>query len=64
MGLYGLIFRGAPAIGALVAGVASSHFGLRLPVFFGAFVVIAAAIWTYGKRATIVAALPTAGEAQ
>jgi predicted MFS family arabinose efflux permease len=57
MGLYGLIFRGAPAIGALVAGVASSHFGLRWPVFLGAFVVIATAIWTYGKRATIGAAL-------
>ena len=36
MGLYGLIFRGAPAIGALAAGLASAHFGLRWPVFFGA----------------------------
>jgi MFS family permease len=61
MGLYGLIFRGAPAIGALVAGVASSYFGLRWPVFLGAFLVIAAAIWTYGKRAMISAALPKQG---
>ena len=28
MGLYGLIFRGAPAVGALGAGFASSYFGL------------------------------------
>jgi predicted MFS family arabinose efflux permease len=33
MGLYGLIFRGAPAIGALGAGLASAHFGLRWTVF-------------------------------
>jgi predicted MFS family arabinose efflux permease len=59
MGLYGLIFRGAPAIGALAAGLASAHFGLRWPVFFGALLVLAVCIWTYRSRERIAAALPS-----
>ena len=58
MGVYGLIFRGAPAIGALAAGSASVHFGLRWPVIAGAAIVIAVAIWTYNRQAEISAALP------
>src|SRR4051812_18716288 len=58
MGLYGLIFRGAPAIGALVAGITSAHFGLRWPVFFGALLVISACGWTYRSRERIALALP------
>jgi predicted MFS family arabinose efflux permease len=58
MGLYGLVFRGAPSMGALIAGFASAHFGLRWPVFFGALFVIAACIWTYLNREQIIAALP------
>ncbi len=61
MGLYGLIFRGAPAIGALAAGVASAHFGLRWPVFFGALMVIAVGLWTWRSRARIAAALQPPG---
>jgi len=61
MGLYGLIFRGAPALGALAAGLASVHLGLRLPVVFGAVVVIAAACWTYSKHAQIADATPKSG---
>jgi MFS family permease len=59
MGLYGLIFRGAPSVGALSAGLASAHFGLRLPVFFGALLVIAVGGWTYLRRDRITAALET-----
>jgi predicted MFS family arabinose efflux permease len=59
MGLYGLIFRGAPAIGALGAGVASAHFGLRWTVFFGAMLVIAVCLWTYSSRERIILALQT-----
>lgn len=57
MGLYGLIFRGAPAVGALGAGFLSAHFGLRWPVFFGALLVIAFWLWTYWRRARIAEAL-------
>jgi len=55
MGLYGLIFRGAPAIGALAAGTASAYFGLRLPIFLGALLVLAAGLWTYLGRERIAA---------
>lgn len=61
MGLYGLIFRGAPAIGALAAGLVSAQFGLRWPVFAGALLVAAACLATYLKRAQIAAALPADG---
>jgi MFS family permease len=58
MGLYGLIFRGAPAIGALAAGLASAHFGLRWPVLFGAVLVAAVCAWTWRRRAQIAAMVP------
>jgi MFS family permease len=61
MGLYGVIFRGAPAIGALGAGLASAHFGLRWPVFFGALLVVAVCLWTYRSRERIAEALPSEG---
>ena len=57
MGLYGLIFRGAPAVGALGAGLASAQFGLRWPVVFGALLVIAVCIWAYLGRERIAAAM-------
>jgi predicted MFS family arabinose efflux permease len=59
MGLYGLIFRGAPAVGALSAGLVSAYFGLRLPVLCGAIIVVAVCFWTYLGRERISAALET-----
>lgn len=44
MGLYGVIFRGAPAFGALVAGFVSGHAGLRWAVVLGAIAVIVVSI--------------------
>jgi predicted MFS family arabinose efflux permease len=57
MGLYGLIFRGAPAIGALGAGAASAWFGLRPPIILGALLVLAAGAWAWSARERIAAAL-------
>ena len=57
MGLYGLIFRGSPAVGALGAGIVSAHIGLRWTVFFGALLVIATWLWCYLVRERIAAAL-------
>jgi MFS family permease len=57
MGLYGLIFRGAPAIGALAAGFASVHLGLRWPVAIGALLVIVVWLWAFFSRERIAAAL-------
>ena len=57
MGLYGLIFRGAPAIGALGAGILSAYVGLRWTVFFGALLVVAIWLWFFLVRKRIAAAL-------
>jgi predicted MFS family arabinose efflux permease len=38
MALYGMIFRSGPALGAVLVGSASEHFGLRLPLAAGAAV--------------------------
>jgi predicted MFS family arabinose efflux permease len=64
MGLYGLIFRGAPAIGGLTAGAASIYLGLRWPVALGALLVLATSAWTYRNRAPIEAALPGDAKAE
>ena len=57
MGLYGLIFRGGPAIGALGAGILSVQLGLRWPVVIGAALLIVAWLWAYLIRDRIAAAL-------
>jgi MFS family permease len=64
MGLYGLIFRGAPAVGALAAGLASSYFGLRWPVLLGALMVILVWLWTFLGRERIANALETRDEGE
>ena len=57
MGLYGLIFRGAPALGALGAGVLSAHVGLRWTAFFGALLVVATWLWCYLVRERITSTM-------
>jgi predicted MFS family arabinose efflux permease len=57
LSLYGVIFRGGPAIGALVMGVASEHLGLRLPLAIGAGLAMLAWLWTWLGRARITGAL-------
>ncbi len=64
MGLYGVIFRGAPAVGALAAGFASDHVGLRSAVFFGALVVIAVWSWIYFNRERIATAFEHDGNTE
>ena len=61
MGLYGLIFRGGPSIGALGAGIISVHLGLRWPVVIGAVLLAAAWLWTYIIRDRIAAAMTIPG---
>ncbi|MHA1107998.1 MAG: MFS transporter [Alphaproteobacteria bacterium] len=48
LGLYGMIWIGGASIGALIMGVLSEWFGLRVPVAGGAFVCLAA--WVWGMR--------------
>jgi len=45
LSLYGLIFRGGPAVGALAMGAASEHMGFRLPVAIGALIAAATSLW-------------------
>lgn len=57
LSLYGLIFRGAPAIGALAMGTLSERIGLRWPLAAGAGVLILAVIWAVRQRKQLAAAL-------
>ncbi len=63
MGLYGLIFRGAPAIGALSAGAASAYFGLRPPIIVGAFLLFSVSLWTFSSRQRVRAMVPDGTDA-
>jgi predicted MFS family arabinose efflux permease len=47
MSIYSIIFRGAPSLGALIAGAASTHVGLRWPIVCGAMLVVGVCILTY-----------------
>ncbi len=53
LSLFGLIFRGGPALGALAMGVASEAIGLRLPVLAGAGLACLAWAWIWRRRQAI-----------
>lgn len=43
--IYGLIIRGAPALGALIMGFASDYVGLSWPVVFGCLIILIVSFW-------------------
>ena len=57
LALYGLIFRGGPALGALAMGALSEVYGLRLPLAAGALLAALAGVAVWTRRRTITAAL-------
>jgi predicted MFS family arabinose efflux permease len=57
MALYGMIFRAGPALGAVLIGSASEHFGLRLPLAAGALVSCGFWLLTRLRHKEIAAAL-------
>jgi predicted MFS family arabinose efflux permease len=57
MALYGMIFRGGPALGALFMGTASDSTGLRAPVAAGAVLCTGFWIWAKLREKQIAAAL-------
>src|SRR5690606_35151018 len=57
LSLYGILFRGGPAVGAVLMGFASEWFGLRWPVFIGAAIVVASWLWARLRRDRIIAGL-------
>ena len=60
MALYGMIFRAGPAVGAVLVGLASEHFGLRLPLAIGALVSCGFWLLTRLHHKEIAAALEAA----
>ncbi|MGP1393917.1 MAG: MFS transporter [Inquilinaceae bacterium] len=60
MSLYGIIFRGGPAAGALVMGTLSEGIGLRWPVAGGAVLALGVLAWAWGRRAAMSHALERA----
>jgi MFS family permease len=57
MALYGMIFRAGPAVGAVLMGSLSGHFGLRLPLAVGAPVSCGFWAWTRLKQRGIAETL-------
>lgn len=57
MACYGIVARGAPALGALAMGGLSEIFGLAAPVGGGAVLCLILWIWVMGRRRRITEAL-------
>jgi predicted MFS family arabinose efflux permease len=57
MALYGMIFRAGPAVGAVLMGSLSGHFGLRLPLAVGAIVSCGFWLWARFKQRRIAETL-------
>jgi MFS family permease len=55
--LYGVIFRGGPAIGSFVMGWAAQFVGLHIPVATGAVICVAMWAWTVPRIRRIARAL-------
>ena len=62
MGLYGMINRGGPAVGALVMGTLSSYVGLQWPVAGGAAICLLVWLWARSRQETMTRALEGEGE--
>ena len=56
LGLYGMIFRGGPAVGALVMGALSGPFGLSAPVLAGGILCLLATtlLWRRRRKLTVL----------
>ena len=57
MGLYGMIFRGGPALNALLIGLFSAGYGLRWPLAVGAGICVLLGFWARWRQRTLEHAL-------
>jgi predicted MFS family arabinose efflux permease len=57
LSLFGLIFRGGPALGALLMGAVSEALGLQVPLAAGALIGLIAALLLWRRRASVVRSL-------
>jgi predicted MFS family arabinose efflux permease len=64
LSLYGLIFRGGPALGALVMGVASEVIGLQAPLAIGTIIALVASVLIWRRRGVIARSLGEGGAAE
>jgi predicted MFS family arabinose efflux permease len=62
MALYGMIYRGGPALGAFVMGMASERTGLRAPVAVGAFLCALYWLWVRPQQPLVADRLEAAPE--
>lgn len=60
LSLYGVIFRGGPAIGSLIMGALSGPFGLRLPVATAGILCLAATALLWRRRRRMIVMLERA----
>jgi predicted MFS family arabinose efflux permease len=61
MSIFMLIFRGMPALGALVMGVTAEYFGLQATVAGAGVVCAASCVWAYRRRAAMTEYLERPG---
>lgn len=61
LSLYGVIFRGAPAVGSLLMGALSGPLGLRLPFAAGALLCGVATYWLWRRRRRLIVRLERTG---
>ncbi len=61
MSLYGMIFRGGPAVGALAIGSAAEYVGFPAALAAGGCICLIAWVWLQRRRATMIPALETGG---
>ncbi len=57
MSLYGMIGRGAPAVGAMAMGIFAEVFGFQVPVLVGALLLLALWWWSSRRRDAIAMAM-------
>jgi len=57
LSLYGVIFIGGPALGALIIGAIAETAGLRPPLTIAAVIVGLVWLWAWSRRTTIVEAM-------
>jgi MFS family permease len=60
MSVYGMINQGVPSLGTMAMGAVAEHWGLRLPVAFGAVICIALFAWSWRMRQPMTHALEEA----
>jgi predicted MFS family arabinose efflux permease len=57
LGIYSLLFRGGPAIGAVLMGAAADYVGFRPPILAGALAILIVVLWARLRERRMVESL-------